>query len=184
VADQEGNGAPQAGAQSQTNSGSGDPQAGANAQQRPQAGTNNTTPTTQEEKAYSETAYKKVQSEAKNLRDRLRKYEDPEKPPEQSEHAQLQSKYDEAVDELKTLRGQVRTAQVASAAGKAGAIYPDAVARLIPADAEDTEAALKEVRKQYPAMFRQGSADAGAATNGKPLTNDMNDILRSAARRG
>jgi hypothetical protein len=88
-------------------------------------------------------------------------------------------------EELSTLRQKARIADAMNAAAKAGAVYPDAVARLVPSDSDDYDSVLKEIRKTYPAMFKSnGSADAGAGTNGKPLSGDMNDILRAAARRG
>jgi hypothetical protein len=88
-------------------------------------------------------------------------------------------------EELSTLRQKARIADAMNAAAKAGAVYPDAVARLVPSDSDDYDSALKEIRKTYPAMFRQqGSADAGAGTNGKPLAGDFSDMIRQAAGRG
>lgn len=151
------------------------------------AGTTGTGAGGSESKTFDADYVQKVRSEAASWRTKAqqaqKRLDDMERG-QMSELEKLKVDNEAITKERDTYREQARAAQVASAAGKAGAIYPDAVARLIPADAEDTEAALKEVRKQYPAMFRQGSADAGAGTNGKPLTNDMNDILRSAARRG
>ena len=104
-----------------------------------------------------------------------------------SDMEKLAKERDELKAERDALNAQVRTAQVVSIAAKSGAVYPDAVARLVPADAEDVEAALKQIRKDYPAMFRtqNGSADAGAGTqNGRPPLSGMNDLIRQAAGRG
>lgn len=88
-------------------------------------------------------------------------------------------------EELSTLRQKARIADAMNAAAKAGAVYPDAVARLVPSDSDDYESALKEIRKTYPAMFKSnGSADAGAGTNGKPPTESFSDMIRQAAGRG
>lgn len=128
--------------------------------------------------------YKKVQSEAENLRKRLKAYEDKEAEMLPA-HERLQRDYDNVKAERDALYTQVRQAEFISATSKAGAIYPDAVARMIAADTEDVDAAVKQLRKDYPGMFRTQGADAGAGNNnGRAHTNSFDDMLRSAAGRG
>ena len=87
-------------------------------------------------------------------------------------------------DENTSLKGRVQSAAAESAATRAGAMYPDLVAAKIPADVMDDpkklEAAINEIKKQYPALFgkQSGSADGGAG--GKPAAG-ANDWIRNAA---
>lgn len=123
----------------------------------------------------------KTQNEAKNLRERLKKYEEAETS-SLPELERVQKKLADVTKERDTLHEQIRSSQIQVAASKHGALYPDAVARLIASDEEDVEQAVKDIRKQYPAMFRTQSADGGANTQAAP-TSDMNLALRRAVGR-
>lgn len=148
------------------------PQAGEDAP-NPQAGDGGNA-----ERTYSETAYRKVQSEAKNLRERLKQYEEAETQalPELDRLKKERTKLD---SELTDLRNEIRTGRITSAAVKAGALYPDAVVRLVPDDADDYEKAIRDVQKAYPALFPKGNADGGAGTNGAHNNElDFNSLIR------
>jgi hypothetical protein len=86
------------------------------------------------------------------------------------------------------LLGETRRAAILAAAATAGAIVPEAVVGLVPADAEDVKQAVAAVKREYGDLFRKpvaGSADAGAGTGdqGKKPVTDMNTIIRRAAGR-
>jgi hypothetical protein len=86
------------------------------------------------------------------------------------------------------LLGETRRAAILAAAATAGAIVPEAVVGLVPADAEDVKQAVAAVKREYGDLFRKpvaGSADAGAGTGdqGKKPVTDMNMIIRRAAGR-
>lgn len=158
------------------------PQAGADTQ--PQAGDSANPQAGESPKTYSEAAYKKVTSEAHNLRTRLRELEEkenaalPEVDRTKKELLKLQAERD-------ALRIEVHTNRVMSVASKAGALYPDAVVRLIPSDTDDIEKAVQQVQKQYPALFPKGSADGGqGASNGQHGQLSMNDIIRKRMNGG
>ena len=73
---------------------------------------------------------------------------------------------------------------IAAAATTAGAIRPDAIARLIDIAAFDGDNAgdlVAQVKQEYPELFaaRTGTADAGAG-KGTPSKADFSSILRQA----
>jgi hypothetical protein len=122
----------------------------------------------------------KVLDEKKKLQERLRKYEQDEEAalPELERTKKERDTYKKRYEELES---RVRHSEAVAASASANAIYPEAVARLIPSDTDDFEAALKDIRKQYPAMFRTSSVDGGAGNNGQaPAATDMNSFIRSA----
>lgn len=95
----------------------------------------------------------------------------------------LQKKYQELAD-------RIRESDLMTLAAKAGAMYPDAAAKLVPEDAEDLEAAVAEIKRQYPALFHPGSADGGAGQEPEQLRQqkaalgeDMNARLRAQTGR-
>jgi hypothetical protein len=76
------------------------------------------------------------------------------------------------------------TTSIASAATTAGAIRPDAIAKLIDLGAFDGDNAgelVAQVKAEYPELFasRTGTADAGAG-KGAPAKTDFSSILRQA----
>lgn len=76
------------------------------------------------------------------------------------------------------------TTSIASAATTAGAIRPDAIAKLVDLGAFDGDNAAElvaQVKSQFPELFaaRTGTADAGAG-KGTPAKTDLNSLLRQA----
>lgn len=133
----------------------------------------------------------KLRTEAKTTARELKAAQDALK---QHEDAKL-SEQERIQRELENLRAErdaiAREAHVskastaiASAATTAGAIRPDAIARLIDAGAFDGNNAaelVSEVKAQFPELFaaRTGTADAGAG-KGTPAKADFTSILRQA----
>jgi hypothetical protein len=106
-----------------------------------------------------------------------------------SEMQKLQKQLEAVTTERDGLLRDARQGRISTAASKLNAKYPDAVARLVPDDADTQEAidaALKTIRKDYPDLFRPvvPSVDGGAGANGTPQSQDMNAMIRQAAGRG
>lgn len=161
-------------------------------QEQPQAGNPNTTPQAGEEAISLEEA-RKLRREAQSLRKRLETYE--------SEKLSATEKLNKRNQELETqLAGllqerQERTVResVAAAAGKAGALYPDTLYRLIEPEkieldeagrVRNVTALVNELRQNYPALFRAVNVDAGAGGRQQVNGLDMNTLIRQAAGRG
>lgn len=96
----------------------------------------------------------------------------------------------ETAEENVSLKAELRNAKAITQATKLGAVVPEAIVGLIPADAEDVNAAVNAIKKQFPALFKvvpSGTADAGAgggnAPGGGKPQGSMNDFLRRAAGR-
>jgi ApbE superfamily uncharacterized protein (UPF0280 family) len=116
---------------------------------------------------------------------------------QQHEDAKL-SEQEKLTRELETLRAErdaiARDAHAAkastaitSAAATAGALRPDAIAKLVDVatfDGDNAGDLVKQVREQFPELFasRPGNADAGAGKTA-PQTTDFNSLLRQAAGR-
>lgn len=116
---------------------------------------------------------------------------------QQHEDAKL-SEQEKIQRELETLRAErdamareahvsKATTAIASAATTAGAIRPDAIAKLVDLGAFDGDNAgelVAQVREQFPELFaaRPGNADAGAG-KAAPQATDFNSLLRQAAGR-
>lgn len=105
-----------------------------------------------------------------------------------SEKERLERELSETKARESALASQVRLHQAQSAAAKAGALYPDLVAAKIPPEAigneKQLDAAIADLKKQYPALFGRGggSADGGAGGN-TPAGGGMNQFIRLAAGR-
>lgn len=130
------------------------------------------------EKTYSQTAYKKVQSEAINLRQRLLRYEEAEKAG-MTEAERLEKERKEFAQERASFQQERRAATVENIARRLGAVYPDAMHTLISAEAEtekDIEKALATLQKDRPKLFQTGSADGGA--RGGDMPADFNQQIR------
>ena len=137
----------------------------------------------------------KLRSEAKSTARELKSAHDTLKA---HEDAKL-TEQEKLVRELETLRAErdtiareahlsKATAAIASAATTAGAVRPDAIAKLVDVTAFDGDNAtelVSQVREQFPELFsaRPGNADAGAGKNAPAPTN-INQLLRQAAGRG
>jgi hypothetical protein len=84
------------------------------------------------------------------------------------------------------LVGESRKSAILAQAAAAGAIVPEAIVGLVPADAEDYKKAIAEVKREYADLFRKptaGSADAGAGTGDdkqKQRTESISDQIRRA----
>jgi len=82
---------------------------------------------------------------------------------------------------------------LAAAAAKAGALYPEAVYKLVDLASLEFEpdgspkaldATVAALRKQYPMLFRSGSGSADGGTGGRSAGGlDMNNWIRRAAGR-
>jgi hypothetical protein len=149
-----------------------------------------------EEETVSVAEFKKVQSEAKNLRKRLRDIESAAEAAGtegKSEVEQLQAKHQEATEKLNALETRNRELLVAARAPKHGIVDGDVAARLMdfdeltdPSDVEEVDAALKALVKKHPFLTGKvgGGADGGAGSGerrGNAL--DMNAEIRRAAGR-
>ncbi len=104
-----------------------------------------------------------------------------------TEAEKLQAQLKELADANSSLTREVRAARAMGAAQKAGALYPDAVARLLPdaafeEDGKGLEAALGEIKKSYPGLFKAGAGSADGGAQGPPGKVDMNAMLRQAVR--
>lgn len=115
----------------------------------------------------------------------------------QYEEAQLteQEKRDKAFKEMQEensrLRFESKKSTALVEAAKLGAVVPEAVVGLIPADADNIGQAVAAIKKQFPALFKaatsppSGTADAGGGNTGgtAPPRRSMNDFLRVASGR-
>lgn len=118
-----------------------------------------------------------------------------------SETERLQNRIKELEEKATGLERERRETVVrsalAAAAAKAGAIYPDAVVKLIDPDgveitddghAKNLDAVLAPLKQQFPAMFRaaNGSADGGSRTTGTadpgPGVNRLRHYYATASR--
>jgi hypothetical protein len=84
------------------------------------------------------------------------------------------------------LAGESRRAAILAQAAAAGAIVPEAIVGLVPADAEDVKAGVAAVKREYPQLFVKpsaGSADAGAGNGKNKEPVDMDTRIRRAAGR-
>lgn len=95
--------------------------------------------------------------------------------------------------ENQTLQRETRKTNAMAAALRAGSIDPEAVAALIPQDADDLPKAVEEMKKARPHLFRtgapSGSADGGSgnqngggSANANSPNQKMNDYIRGARR--
>lgn len=99
----------------------------------------------------------------------------------QKELEALRAERDAMVQEAHAAKA---SSAIQSAATTAGALRPDAIARLINVAAFDGHNAselVSEVKAQFPELFaaRTGTADAGAG-KGTPAKADLNSLLRQA----
>jgi len=132
-------------------------------------------------------SHMKLLDEKKKLQDKLQKYEEAETA-SLSETERATKERDRAKQELAQLRDEIRLSRIEAAAAKAGAVYPDAVASLIPADAVDAreiERAIANLRKDRPRLFNTQTVDGGAGNGSENGTSpqDMNALIRNAMRR-
>lgn len=156
---------------------------------KPQAGVQKNgatddTPDGQEPPTFPAEYVKKLRSESASYRTRMSNAEkelNALKEGMLSEAEKLQKQLADIQKERDDLRTQVFQSQVVAVAAKHGAKYPDAVAKLIPVDTDDAEAAVKALRKEYPDMFRATNPDGGAGGGSGLPANDMNAAIRSAA---
>jgi hypothetical protein len=161
----------------------------------PQAGGENSRPQAGgQDETISLDEARKLRREAASLRKRIEEHE----ASKLSETQKLQRQNQELQTQLAALLSErqerATQAQIAAAAGKAGALYPDTLYRL--ADSADIEldeagnvrnatALVNKLRQTYPALFRAVSVDGGAG--GSVHANDANEInnlIRRAAGRG
>lgn len=154
----------------------------ADAQAVSQADSNQTGADGQEPKVYDAEYVGKLRSEAASYRTRLSNAEKRLGEIENgqlSEMQKLQKQLETAQSERDALSRDARLGKIAGAAAKAQAKYPDAVARLVPDDAEDIDSVMKQLRKDYPDMFRASSADGGAGQGQDNKPTDMNSLIRA-----
>jgi hypothetical protein len=121
------------------------------------------------------------------LEQRLKQIEDAQL----SEQEKLTKRASELEAQNSSLLQTMRRQAVEGAARDAGATVPQSIVGMIPAEAEDVNAAVLALKKQYPQLFAkavQGSADGGGGTNvgegGVQPKADMNKIIRTMAGRG
>jgi hypothetical protein len=151
-----------------------------------------------EEEAVSRADFKKVQSEAKSLRARLRETEERLSSFEnqgKSETEKMQTEIQKREERIETLTAANRSLHVQALAPEFGIADPLAAARLMDwdlvddvTDPQQVKAALKDVAKRHPLIVRDatsGGADGGAGTRtGKPpRSTDMNAEIRRMAGR-
>lgn len=132
------------------------------------------------------TEKKEFERELKALRAQVKETEDAQL----SDFERLQQELNAVAEERDRLAREAWTARATSAltaaATKAGAIRPDAVARLadINAVAENGSNAddlIAELRESFPELFKSspGPADAGSGTGSTP-NRSINDLIRQA----
>jgi chromosome segregation ATPase len=134
---------------------------------------------------------KKLRSEAASLRKRLAAFEKAEadrKSAELSEVERIKQELDARDTDLTTARQELRNLKAQALASRAGALYPDLVADKLSDEALNGDKAaqdkeLTRLRKDYPQLFRGGSADGGAGRESDP-PGDMNALVRRLAGRG
>lgn len=108
-----------------------------------------------------------------------------------NENAELKRQMGELEKRFKTTTTR---GALTSAAGKAGAVHSDAVAKLIELDSVEYDASgeptnidklIADAKKAWPTFFRVagGSADGGSGGNGTPPPGGMNALIRQAAGR-
>jgi len=136
---------------------------------------------------------REARKEAAGFRTQLQKIEDRDKTDLQKatdRAAELERLHGETVTQLQQERAE---RLVTAAAGKANAVRPDAVYRLIRDTLEyedgkptNVDAAIKAARTEYPELFRSaaGSGDGGkGADTPKDKNQQLNDFIRQAAAR-
>ena len=134
---------------------------------------------------------KKLRSEAASLRQRLKAFEKAEQERQQAELTEsqrLKQLLQERDDLLSQVQQELRSLKAQRIAADAGALYPDLIAEKLSDEALNGDKAAREkeiarLRRDYPGLFRQGSADGGA-TGRAVESSDMNALLRRAAGRG
>lgn len=105
-----------------------------------------------------------------------------------TEGEKLQKQLGELTAERDRLANEVRQSRAQGALAAAGAIYPELVAAKLPPEALDDakalNAAVADLKRSYPTLFRAtaGSAD-GAAGQSSGTVVDMNAAIRRAAGR-
>jgi len=113
-----------------------------------------------------------------------------------TEEQKKDKRFKELEEENIVLRSEHRKSSALAEAAKLGAVVPEAIAGLIPADAENIGSAVAAIKKQFPALFKtpapSGTADAGAGTGGQGGNTgaggqaphrSMNSFLRVASGR-
>lgn len=95
----------------------------------------------------------------------------------------------DAQAEVGRLTAESRSSSILARAAMAGATVPQAIVGLVPADAQDVDAAVLALKVQYPSLFTArpgGNADGGGGTggDGNAPKMGMNEIIRRAAGRG
>ncbi len=135
-------------------------------------------------KSYDEEYVKGLRSEAAGYRTQLRELQDKVKAFEDKDKSELQKAADAlkaSATEKEQLQAKLRENEIALAAVKHNAIHPEVVARMVPADAQNIDNAITDLKKQYPALFKKvGGADGGAGDESGDDFN-MNHLLRRAA---
>lgn len=138
---------------------------------------------------------RKLRSEAKNLRTRLKANEDELsklKNAGLSEEEQRKAELGERDEKIGTLEKQNRALKVQVAASKVGIVDPEAAAALLdwdqvddPDDPKSLERALKQLVEKRPWLRNAngGGADGGAGRQEQGGTGDMNALIRRAAGR-
>lgn len=137
----------------------------------------------------SRAEHQKVQREAQNLRERLKKAEDASL----SDTEKVKKERDELKTAQTELNERVRVLQVQVLASKAGIVDPDVAAKLLDWDdlgenATDKkiESALKALVKEKPYLAGNapGGSDGGAGDGTGSESDDMNTMIRQMAGRG
>jgi chromosome segregation ATPase len=140
---------------------------------------------------------REARKEAANYRTKLRKLEGQSAQQQQSGESEAETLKRQNEELQQQLAGLLAERQerstreaIATAAAKAGAIYPDKLYRL--ADDGDIEldeagnvrnatAVVNKLRQAYPALFRAVSVDGGAGGGDKPLkVGGLNAFIRGA----
>jgi|GEM_PF-4325771 len=132
-----------------------------------------------------------AQKELKALRKENETRRRAEKQRQESEMSDVQrtkAQLDELLTAHNTALGELRGLKAQGVARDAGAIYPDLVADRLSDDAltgdkQTRDRELDRIRKQYPSLFRSGSADGGAGRDAPQRPTTMNDLIRQTANK-
>jgi len=138
---------------------------------------------------------RKLRSEAKNLRTRLKQIEDEAKAKADAELPELErlkKQASDAAQERDSLKTQLSRTNAERIAATENALYSDVVASLLDADDMATDktirAGIARIKTDRPALFKEvrgGGADGGAGRSGKAQSPSgfMNDLIFNAVTR-
>ena len=143
--------------------------------------------TEQDSETFDKEYVKSLRDESAKWRKQFRELEKTVKAQNESglsENEKLQKELKELRKEKEELSNQMRDAKITAAAAKLNAKYPSALSKLIPpeTDLDELDNAIKDLKKEYPDLFRTINVDAGASGETSPVT-DMNALIRRGAKK-